>query len=64
MAHYKSLRFNVTNVMQAEGNEPVEMNWARETDALGAAHAVLGILDLRDDSPYAPNLISIKVEVV
>lgn len=64
MSKYKSLRFNVVATLQAEGNEPVEMKWATETDAIGVAHAVCSILDSRDDSPFAPNLISIKVEVV
>ena len=55
--------FTVTVTLQAEGNEPVEMNYARNVNEIGAAHAVIAALNNSDDSPFAPALLSITVTV-
>lgn len=50
--------------MQSPDNSPVDITWANDTDALGVVQSVTQLLQAeKDDSPWAPTILSITIEL-
>lgn len=52
----------VIATLQAEGQSPVEVVWASDTDAVGAIQCVTQLVQHdRDESPWTPRTVDIRI---
>lgn len=50
--------------MQALDNDPVDMPWGNELDAVGVMLSVAQLLEhAKDEAPFSPEVISITIEL-
>ena len=56
-------KFDVVAVIQAEGNEPVTMNYGKNVDALTMMNAVTAALSARDGMAFLPQTLSVTITV-
>lgn len=70
MSTPSNARYDVIATMQSPLNEPVDMRWTTNSTAIGAANAIVQLLDqnstIDTDVPASvrPALLSIRIEVV
>lgn len=59
------MSWRVTAMVQAEGNEPVEMSWVRDGSEISAISAVAGLFEQNSvPNSHFPELLSIFIEKV
>lgn len=60
-------RYRVTVTLQARDNDPVEVVYARDVDAMGALHAVTSAYATHvsdPESPFPTTVVSVRIDAL